>query len=123
MEKSDVYLQRRKTGEAVPAELWDEISREHIKLWRTTWLPLINQKKESLKANNVPEPTWPEDLHWQMDDMIAIDPDPPLITKRSYALMCERALQGLMAVDLTKMVGRMNGQIGWPASVPLAHSS
>ena len=110
MERSLVNLQRRKTGEPVEAELWDDISDEHIEQWRTRWLPLIEQAKEILAANKVPKQKWPQDLHWKWDKKT--DWSRRLISLRRFAITCETDLQGLMLVNLTKLTGRLAEQKG-----------
>jgi hypothetical protein len=110
VEGSIVYLQRRETDEAVEAELWDDISDEHIEMWRGNWLPLIAQAKQILQANKVPRDKWPQDLHWKWDKKA--DWSRQLLSLRRFAITCEGDLQGLMLVNLTKTVGRLASQKG-----------
>lgn len=104
MEKSVIHLLRCKTNEAVEAELWDDISDEHIKLWQDHWLPPIQSKKESLEKNKIPKEKWPQDLHWQWDKKT--DWSRKLLSLRRFSIVCEGRLQGLMLVNLTKMTCR-----------------
>jgi hypothetical protein len=110
VEKTVLYLQRRNTGEAVEAELWDDISDEHIKLWQDGWLPLIQQAQQNLDKNKVPKEKWPQDLHWKWDKKTVWSRQ--FLTLRRFAMVCEGNLQGLMLVNLTKMTGRVTEQKG-----------
>ena len=110
MEKSLAYLQRRCNSEAVKAELWDDISDDHVQLWRTGWLPPIEQAVRLLKENNVSKEKWPQDLHWKWDKKT--DWSREYLSLRRFALTCEKYLQGLMLVNLTKLTGRLDSQKG-----------
>lgn len=110
MERSLAYLQKRSNGEAVEAELWDDISDEHVQLWRTSWLPPIEQAVQLLKQNNVPKEKWPQDLHWKWDKKTNWSRG--LLSLHRFALTCETDLQGLMLVNLTKLTGRLASQKG-----------
>ena len=110
MERSLAYLQRRSGGEAVEAELWDDISDEHVQLWRTSWLPPIEQAVQLLKQNKVPKEKWPQDLHWKWDKKTNWSRG--LLSLHRFALTCKTDLQGLMLVNLTKLTGRLASQKG-----------
>ena len=109
MEKSVVYLQRRSTGEAVEAELWDDISDEHVALWRTTWLPARDELVNELSRRGVPPEQWPQDLHWKWDEKA--DWSRPRLALQRYALISGGALQGLMLLNLAKFA-RVTSQFG-----------
>jgi len=110
VEKSLLYLERRKTGEAVEAELWDDISDEHIQLWQDDWLPLVEEAKQTLERAGVPREKWPQDLHWKWDKKTIWSRG--LLSLRRFTITCEEKLQGLMLVNLTKMTGRVAEQKG-----------
>jgi hypothetical protein len=110
VEKSPAYLEKRSNGEAVKAEICDDISDEHVQLWRTSWLPPIEQAVRLLKENNVPKEKWPQDLHWKWDEKT--DWSRGYLSLRRFALTCEEDLQGLMLVNLTKLTGRLDSQKG-----------
>lgn len=109
MEKSVAFLKKR-NGEAVEAELWDDISDGHLKLWRDTWLPRIKKAIQRLEGQNVPEEEWPQDLHWMWDKKTASSRG--LLSEKRFAITCEGDLQGLMIVNLTKLTGRLPCQKG-----------
>jgi hypothetical protein len=94
----------------VKAELWDDISDEHVRMWNTSWLPPFAKAVRQLKQNNKPKEAWPQDLHWQWDEKT--DWSRALLSLRRFAMTCERALQGLMLVNLTKLTGRLSSQQG-----------
>ena len=109
MEKSVAFLQKR-NGEAVEAELWDDISDEQVTLWRDTWLPHIEKTIRSLKEQNVPQEEWPQDLHWKWDKKT--DWSRKYLSIRRFAIICDGKLQGLMLVNLTKLTARLPCQKG-----------
>jgi len=94
----------------VEAELWDDISEEHVQLWRSSWLPSIAQAVQRLKQNDVPKEKWPQDLHWKWDDKT--DWSRGLLSLRRFSITCETSLQGLMLINLTKLTGRLTSQRG-----------
>lgn len=110
MEKSDIYLQRSITREDVDAELWDDISDAHLDLWRSTWVPMIEQTRRRLQSAAVPRHKWPQDLHWNWGEKT--DWSRPLLTLQRFAITCGGALQGLMLVNLTKLTSRLPSQKG-----------
>jgi hypothetical protein len=110
VEQSLAYLEKRSSGEAVKAELWDDITDEHVQSWRTSWLPLIEQAVRLLEENNVPKEKWPQDLHWKWDKKT--DWSRGYLSLHRFALTCEDGLQGLMLVNLTKLTGRLDSQKG-----------
>jgi hypothetical protein len=110
VEKSVVHLVRRKTDEAVEAELWDDISDEHLRHWRSTWLPFVEKAKERLMKLGVPRGEWPQDLHWDWSKKIAWSRG--LLSLQRFAITCEGALQGLMMVNLTKLTAQLPRQRG-----------
>lgn len=110
MEKSDIYLQRSGTREDVDAELWDDISDLHLDLWRSTWVPMIDNAVRRLRSAAVPLHKWPQDLHWDWGKKT--DWSRSLLTLQRFAITCGGALQGLMLVNLTKLTARLPSQKG-----------
>ena len=109
MEKSLVYLVGQ-DGSAIPAELWDDISAEHVELWTKGWQPEINKMVERLKQDGVPREKWPQDLHW--DWRKKADLTRGYLAYQRFTLICERQLQGLMLVNLTSATARLDVQRG-----------
>jgi hypothetical protein len=110
VEKSLVYLEKRETGEAIEAELWDDISDEHVGLWRATWLPLVEEAKARLTNEGIPRSKWPQDLHWDWSQKT--DWSRALLSLQRFAITCEGSLQGLMMVNFTKLTARLPSQRG-----------
>lgn len=54
MEESIVHLEKRNTGQAIAAELYDEITDEHLELWRSTWMPRVNEVIARLERQRIP---------------------------------------------------------------------
>ena len=93
------------------ANLFDEISDQQLSLWRTTWLPVMQQIRQDFKKRQVPVDDWPEDLHWDWDSKLKDING--LLAYRTFSVVCEGRLQGLMIVDLTRS-GRLVSQAGKP---------
>lgn len=110
MEKSAIYIQRSGTRDDVDAELWDDISDLHLDLWRSTWVPMMDNAARRLRSAAVPLYKWPQDLHWDWSDKT--DWSRPLLTLQRFAITCGGALQGLMLVNLTKLTARLPSQKG-----------
>lgn len=109
MEKSVAFL-KNQSGEAIEAELWDDITPEHVEMWRRTWVPLIERAKKRLEEQDTPKEKWPQDLHWKWDEKT--DWSRGYLALRRFAITCEGGLQGLMLVNLTRLTGRLPGQEG-----------
>jgi hypothetical protein len=110
MEKSAIYVQRSGTRDDVDAELWDDISDLHLDLWRSTWVPMMDNAARRLRSAAVPLHKWPQDLHWDWGNKT--DWSRPLLTLQRIAITCGGALQGLMLVNLTKLTARLPSQKG-----------
>ena len=110
MEKSAIYVQRSGTRDDVDAELWDDISDLHLDLWRSTWVPMMDNADRRLRSAAVPLHKWPQDLHWDWGNKT--DWSRPLLTLQRFAITCGGALQGLMLVNLTKLTARLPSQKG-----------
>lgn len=112
MEKSPVHLVRRETGEAVEAELWDDIADEHVELWRAHWKPQMDDVRQRMIRDKVPRSDWPQDFHWDWEKKTSWSRE--LLSFSRFALTCERKLQGLMLLNLTKIqvTGRAPSQKG-----------
>ena len=100
MQRSTVYLQRISDGEMVEAELCDEITEDQMVQWDTLWVPRMVEAVQRNIRRQLPREKWPEDLHWNWQNKIARRRE--LLGTRGLSLMCNKELQGLMIVDLTK---------------------
>lgn len=109
MEKSPVYL-LGPARTAVEAELWDDISPEHVALWTKGWKPEIDALRDRLTQDKVPRDKWPQDLHWDWSDKA--DATRTTLAYQRFALTCEDRLQGLMLVNLVKATARLPEQHG-----------
>ncbi len=109
MEKSLVHL-LGPARTAVEAELWDDISPEHVALWTKDWKPGIDALRERLTQDDVPRDKWPQDLHWDWSEKA--DATRAMLAYQRFALTCEGRLQGLMLVNLVKSTARLPGQHG-----------
>lgn len=107
MEASRVYLRKTATDQLVEASLVDEVTDEHLTLWSDSWQPVM-------KTHSSASPTpgnRPEDQHW--DWKWKANEWRPMLGYHSFALMCEKELQGLMLVSDLKSA-RIQTQFGKP---------
>jgi beta-lactamase class A len=109
VEKSLAYL-RGPDGTAVQAELWDDISTEHVALWTNSWKPEIDRLRQRLSQDEVPREKWPQDLHGDWSEKA--DVTRAVLAYQRFALVCDGRLQGLMLVNLVTSTGRVAGQHG-----------
>jgi hypothetical protein len=93
------------------AALFDEISEQQLALWRTTWVPVMQQSLQDFKKRQIPTDEWPEDLHWDWD--LKLKDIKGLLAYRTLCLVCQDQVQGLMMLDLTKS-SRLSSQAGKP---------
>jgi len=109
VEKSPVYL-LGPARTAVEAELWDDISPEHVALWAKDWKSEIDALRSRLTQNKVPRDKWPQDLQWDWSEKA--DATRATLANQRFALTCEDRLQGLMLVNLVKATARLPEQYG-----------
>ncbi|HXI84563.1 MAG TPA: GNAT family N-acetyltransferase [Verrucomicrobiae bacterium] len=86
--------------ELVPADLLDEIGEQHVALWEETWMPQMLEAAARLGAAKAPKSSWPQDLLWNW--RLKTDWAKPLLGMRSFCIVCEKSLEGMMMVNLTK---------------------
>jgi hypothetical protein len=112
VETSIVYIRHAATGEMAEATLFHQITEEHLVLWKANWLPVMHQTREELKENKVPVRDWPEDLHWDWDAKLKHYGG--LMAYRTFCLICQEQVQGLMILDMTKQLARLPSQAEKP---------
>jgi len=100
MEASEVYLLRVVDGQMVRAELFDDLSEQHITLWQRTWLPAMQEAIPRLVAAKVPQADWPQDLLW--DWRKKTNWASSLLGMRSFCIVCAGNLEGMMMANLIK---------------------
>ena len=100
MDCSRIYLKRRRDGELIEAELWDEITDEHLRLWEEKWVPQMVAVVQRNIRESLPRHKWPQDLHWNWRAKVV--PRRGLIGFNGFAILCDSELQGLMLLNLTK---------------------
>ena len=111
MEKSLTCLVTQ-DGSAVPAELWDDISADHVELWIDSWKPEMDRLRQQLEQKKVPREKWPQDLHWDWSKKA--DATRPMLAFKRLALTCEGRLQGLMLANLVIATAHLAEQQGKP---------
>jgi len=100
MEITQAHIKHLGTGKLMTADLFDDITDDHLEMWRSTWLPVIKQKQDEFDAQNIPKEQRPGDMHWNWDAKLT--PYRGQLGLKAYALICEGRLQGMMQVSLIK---------------------
>ena len=89
MTESTVYLRDGADGKLVQASLFDEITVDHLSLWRQQWIPVM----QSARSSN-PRGLLPEDIHWDWLRKLSILGG--RLGYHCFAIICRSELQGLM---------------------------
>jgi hypothetical protein len=92
MTESRVYLQNRTTKELVEASLLDEVTDQHLAMWEKTWKPVMKENGPGHALQNEAE-----DSHW--DWRKKAEDWRPYLNYHSFAIVCQKELQGLMVVS------------------------
>ncbi len=97
MEKSPIVL-IGPSGE-IPAELWDDISDEHIDLWANSWVPEFLAATKRFDKQSLSDEKRPQGLNWNWGEIVR--KTRPYLTYRRFAILAENKLQGLMLANLS----------------------
>ena len=111
METTQAHLKHLGTGKLMTADLIDDITDDHLAMWKATWLPVIQQRQDEFEAKNVPKEKRPGDMHWDWNAKLT--PYRGQLGLKAYSLICEGQLQGMMQVSLIKHA-KLEGQVGKP---------
>ena len=91
------------------AELIESIDESHLRGVESEWMPVLLKRVMTLIGQGRPRSDWPQSSHW--DWRAKMDRIRGLLAFRTFALMCEGQLQGLMQIN-TAHVCRLPGQAG-----------
>lgn len=94
------------TDQLVEASLFDEVTDEHLVMWKNTWSPMMQAYCAGRDQADKPE-DYQWDWKWKADRWR------PLLTFHSFAIVCENDLQGLMLANDLKSA-RVQAQFGTP---------
>ena len=109
MSSYPVFLKDRRTGDVVDAKLVETIDETHLRAVETEWMPILLRRLVDLVDQNRPRADWPQSSHWNW--RAKIDRIKSLLAFRTFALMCDGQLQGLMQIN-TAHVCRLPEQAG-----------
>jgi hypothetical protein len=106
MTESKVYLRKVAINQLVEASLFDEITDEHLLIWKTTWVPAMEAYcKGRADAEKPDDSQW--NWKWKADKWR------PFLKYHSFSIVCEKELQGLMLASDLKSA-RIQAQFGKP---------
>ncbi|WP_214648283.1 GNAT family N-acetyltransferase [Novosphingobium aerophilum] len=100
-------LKDMRSGQTVAAELVETIDETHLKMVETMWMPVLFQRVKQLVDQGQSTSDWPQSWHWNWRRKM--DRIQGLLAFRTFALICEGDLQGLMQVN-TAGVCRLSEQ-------------
>lgn len=100
-----IYLVRSSDGELTEGALFTQISDEHLLHWDKEWVPAFRSHRQE------PNLQIPEDAHW--DWRAKATYWRPLLGYKSFAVMCEYQLQGLMVTNDVSSA-KLSQQFGKP---------
>jgi hypothetical protein len=106
MMESTVYLRDAKTGLLIEASLFDEVAPEHLALWEQEWVPAMRAYCAGRARGEKPE-----DFHWDWRRKSRAFRG--LLGYHSFALVCQKDLQGMMVTNDMKSA-RLREQLGKP---------
>src|ERR1035441_8147482 len=108
---SPIYPTDLASGDAVPADLVEEVGDQQISDWNRYWRPALEETLARLRANQVPREHWPQTAHWNWD--LKSKQIAGLLAFRGFALSAQGVTQGLMRIDLNHSA-RHSEQVGKP---------
>ena len=73
MNESTVYLQKTESGAFIEASLFDQVTDDHLAMWRSKWVPVLKMHSEHLAARNAPEDAEVPQVQSQTGDQIQAD--------------------------------------------------
>lgn len=106
MIESQVYLRDGQTSRLVEASLFDVVTPDHLALWETQWVPVMQTHCAGRAVTDRPE-----DSHW--DWRRKSQAVQGILGYHSFSLICQGELQGLMMVN-DMMSARLATQFGKP---------
>ena len=107
MEKSPIVLEGP-NGE-IPAELWDDISDDHLNLWANSWVPELIAATKRFDRKGLADDQRPQGVSWKWGDHVRQSRS--YLTYRRLAILAEGKLQGLMLANLSG-TARIDSQKG-----------
>lgn len=110
MTSHPVLLKDRLADKLVDAELVETIDESHLREFETQWMPVLVRRLMALVDEGRPGAEWPQSAHWNWRNKM--DRIRGLLAFRTFALVCEGQLQGLMQLDTAQKVCRLEGQAG-----------
>lgn len=95
-----VYLQGKKSGGLVGAELWHGIVDKNLADWEAEWIPNLQQRLKTLNQRNVERRFWPQSRHWNW--RAKLTEIELRLGSLSFAIVADGMTQAMMTLDLTK---------------------
>ena len=105
-----VFLRDKRNGQTVPAVLVETIDESHLRCIETAWMPVLIRRVKELVDQGEPRQAWPQSWHW--DWRAKMDRINGLLAFRTFALLCQGEVQGLMQINTARNVCRLPVQAG-----------
>jgi hypothetical protein len=104
--KVTVELIELTTGMFTTAELFDEVTEDHLIQAEAEWRPIVVEA-----ARRLPPEQRPRHYHWNWTGK---EHELHLLANRFYGITCDNSLQGLMKLESVRHVCRIPEQLGKP---------
>lgn len=98
MTSHPVFLLEKRSGKTVTADLVEGIGENELLSVEAEWKPVVSARLAELVRQEAPWSEWPESWHW--DWRKKIDRVRSLLAFRSFALVCDGQVQGLMLLAM-----------------------
>ncbi|MCA3185929.1 MAG: GNAT family N-acetyltransferase [Cupriavidus sp.] len=107
---ANAFLRRLSDGAAIEAQIHEPITPAHLEGWQATWRSAIESTRVQLAARQASPSEYPESAHWDWNKKIAVLGG--FAAYRTFALIAEGDLQGLMVVETVQHRARLNDEQG-----------
>lgn len=104
------FLKRVSDGAPIEAEIHEPIAPAHLDGWQRTWRPMIDATRATLAARRAPLAEYPESAHWDWSKKVSVLGG--FAAYRTFALVAEGDLQGLLVVETVQHRARLNDEQG-----------
>jgi hypothetical protein len=111
-DRTPVLLKHRPSGNIIPAELIDPISREQAEAANVNWRTTMDEAVRILKARHVSSGQMPQHAHW--DWLKKFDAVQGLVSYHMLGIEAKLAMQGMLLLCLDGHFGRLEAHRGKP---------
>lgn len=105
-----VVLLNRRTGDYEPAELFEGTDQQNMDDFRRLWRPMLKDRRSEFRSWIEAADANAQDSHW--DWVRKTEEADHSLQFETFAVECAGITQGMMRVDVTDHVSRLQGELG-----------